>query len=539
MTKLANPKRNIKNVSHSRIISIISLPFGLALTLSIFWGLIISKATFLLIIICTIMLSILGFILFFWSKHKAAVYRKQLEENRLKITKIKLLMQTFLSALFRLQGLANALLTILFGFIMFWNSIGPFNAHTAYEIMEEKADENVSFSSLKYLFEREDTPEPSNPPEESTNSTDSTDEPISSAAKATDEPIGSTSAEATDEEIGNASAKATDEPKRDDFPAPTDDGNAPEAPGTEAIGEPADPTPATTPELFTLGSYDYSPLFLFGSYEFGDTITRQDLENMRSLYNAFMESKEYTNMLNIPEEAHGDYLDILQQIGEFDEWTKSNSAITTSEDLYQNTLNRLFCYGQNNNTKNLEQAAISAEGAVEKEQIAVSGSYNNYINYTKTGAVTFFCVAGSEQPEYDSGTAVDVLFRAAKLLYKPSANLLNIEPGERYYSLCSAYIVSQEVFSGSTSECNYAVDIAYYHMKICSDLVDYIEDREFRDEICREALGVHTEYRRRVENSDKSLYQDFEKDAEKILNKLEALLGYNATVTTDDQALPE
>jgi len=538
MTKTAKPTKKPKMESLDWIITIISLLFGFALALFTFWGLIISKAVFLLALVCTTGLMVLSFHFYLQSERKIKKYQKELKKGNLKRAKLKFKIQSFLSTLLCSFGVCCTFAIILLIAIMLRNHCSIFSSHTAYEIMKEKADGNVSFNSLKYLFTEEVASGSSNIPDDTTYSQDT--------AVPTEEAAGNTPTESTDTSYdSNLPASAADD---SDSEVLATDSNNPEISSTDSNGSKApvfsssdesvdDAVSPAESESFILDPYDFSPLCIFKPYAFEDTITRQDLENIRTMYNTFMDSKDYNNMLNIPEDDYGNYSDIIQEIEAFDERAKSNSDIITSEELYQNVQNRLFCYGQNNNIKNLEQAAISAEGAVEKEVISVSGSYNNYIKYAKTGAIIFLCVSDSEQTEYESGTAADVRYRGAKLLYKPSANLLKIESEERYYSLCSAYVVSQDAFSSSTPECNYAVAIAYYHLKICSDLVDYIEPGEFRDEICREALGVHTEYKRRLENSNISLYQDFEKDAAEILIKIEMLLGYSTVDQAEEQTL--
>lgn len=245
------------------------------------------------------------------------------------------------------------------------------------------------------------------------------------------------------------------------------------------------------------------------------------------MYNTFCADKVYVSMLELPEDNYGKYNEILEEIKLFDENLLANGQLVTSEELYHNAMNRLFCYKQKGDVKNLEQSAISAEGAMEKEDIAISGSYNNYIKYTKTTVVNFFCVLDFDSQEYESGTEADIKFRIAKALYKPSTNLLSITSDERYYSLCSAYLASKEALELSDSECNYAVDIAFYHLKICADMASYMEPCEKRNQICREASGAYALLTSRIEASGKTIYNTYQTEAKQLSEITDRLLEEN------------
>lgn len=340
----------------------------------------------------------------------------------------------------------------------------------------------------------------------------SSEKPTDNADNISTETPTDSSADATDKSAitnDDTDISTTQKPQ-----APTDDNSADDQKKLET-------------DIPIMGPYNYDPLLILGPYEFGSHITREDLSNIKNKYNDFIENKEYLNMLDIPSDDYGSIPQILTRIDEFDNYQRSNPDLVSADEYFQNAQDRLFCYGKNNKIQILEQAAIAAEAAVESEDVIASGSYNNYITYTKTGVITFFCVFDSGQQVYDSGKAADVEFRIAKLLYKPSANLLNIDPGQRYYSLCSAYLVSQDAYKNSDSECNYAVDISYYHLKICSDMLSYIGPGEFQNEIGWEALGVYAEFKKRIEESDKSVDKKYEEDAEEMLKKINRKLGYD------------
>lgn len=276
-----------------------------------------------------------------------------------------------------------------------------------------------------------------------------------------------------------------------------------------------------------LGPYEFSPLYLWGTYDFGYHITGEDITNMQAMYDTFSESKGYIDMLELPEDDYGTYEDVLNEVNSFDANQITNGPLVTSEGLYHNAMNRLFCYKQKGDVKNLEQSAISAEGAIEKEDIAISGSYNNYIKYAKTTIINFLCVLDSDSQEYESGTTADIKYRIAKAFYKPSVNLLRITSDEKYYSLCSAYLISKEALELSNSESKYAIDTAFYHLKICSDLASYMEPGTKRNEICREASGAYATLATRIEESGETVYSTYQTKAEQLLEKTDMLLDEN------------
>ena len=78
---------------------------------------------------------------------------------------------------------------------------------------------------------------------------------------------------------------------------------------------------------------------------------------------------------------------------------------------FGNALDNLFLYKENQNNEALEQAGISAEGAVEKEEFSTSEGYDNYINYDRIGVIIFSYIYGLDLEKYDSGTREDFKYR--------------------------------------------------------------------------------------------------------------------------------
>ncbi len=269
-------------------------------------------------------------------------------------------------------------------------------------------------------------------------------------------------------------------------------------------------------------SYDFSPLRLWGPYEFGERVTGQDLINMQNMVDEYFANMKYMDMFEeilgeMPEptdEDYGDYDDVLERIEEFKSEKESNPDLLSASKYFANTKDRLFLYKENRNNNVLEQAAISAESAVEEEQLGSSKGYANYINYDRTGIVTFCYVLGLDLEEYDSGTKGDVKYRIGKLMYKPAANMVHIIFNDKCYALCSSYIILGDVFENWSPEQKYAVEIPFYYLSVCRDLLDIMEPGEARKEVCINAVNAYYRFMKSGEaNPDNSTYVKYAADA--------------------------
>ena len=161
-----------------------------------------------------------------------------------------------------------------------------------------------------------------------------------------------------------------------------------------------------------MGPYDYSPLYLWGTHVFGEVITGQDVIKMERLVKEFMDDKGYEDRLNEIlegiDEDYGKEENIPDRINQFTADKISNSDVLNATDYYENAMDQLYLYKKKTDYGALEQSAISAEGAVEREQIDVSGSYNNYINYVSMSVIEFCYISGLDLEIYDSGTKSDI-----------------------------------------------------------------------------------------------------------------------------------
>lgn len=112
-------------------------------------------------------------------------------------------------------------------------------------------------------------------------------------------------------------------------------------------------------------------------------------------------------------------------------------------------------------------------------------------------SVIEFCYISSLDLEiYDSGTKSDVKYRIGKLLYKPSVNLVNIDSEEKFYALCGAYIFLKDAFNNGNEADKYSVEIAFYYLASCRDMVFFMESGEERENICIEAVAAYRELKK-------------------------------------------
>lgn len=314
------------------------------------------------------------------------------------------------------------------------------------------------------------------------------------------------------------------------------DGNIdPDAQTTPSIGD-------TTLLIASIPEYDFSPLYFWGYYEFGDKITPQDIDNIEIRIEAFHNNEEggikFTQLLESLDENNESLANILKKIADFKSEEASNGDLVNSKDYYENAIDHLYVYSKNNSFEALEQAAIYAESAVEDEQIDASVGYHNYIMYIETAVIGFICVLDSDWDEYASGSSEDVKYRIGKLVYKPSINLQHITKQEKYYSLTGSYIILQDAYSHSTSESKYSVETAFYFLGVCTDMVKFMEPSERRENICREGIGAYAEFDRRGrEHPNNSTYIKYSQDAIEKLSYLESMIS--DTAITDTQTTKE
>lgn len=249
-------------------------------------------------------------------------------------------------------------------------------------------------------------------------------------------------------------------------------------------------------------SYDYTPLFFWGLYEFGSLVRGQDLINIENDIKEYFDSNRYNDIFDeilASLDENENYKDCttktaLKKIDDFKSERDLNPDLLSATKYFGNALDNLFLYKENQNNEALEQAGISAEGAVEKEEFSTSEGYDNYINYDRIGVIIFSYIYGLDLEKYDSGTREDFKYRIGKLVYKPAANLLYISSGERYYSLCSSYVILGDVFENWNPEYKYIVEIPFYYLSVCVDLIKVMEPGEARKEVCNNAMEAYNKF---------------------------------------------
>ncbi len=273
--------------------------------------------------------------------------------------------------------------------------------------------------------------------------------------------------------------------------------------------------------------FNFDDLYFYGRYEFGEYITMKDIRNMKDKIDSFnieeisLKLKEKIDSLGNNSE---DIEDIRKRIKNFDYDKKFNESVLTDELYYKNALDRLYFYIHEGLTEYLEQAAISAEGAVEEIQIKEYNDYISYIQYIEISCLAFFEVLNLNPSRYASGSEIDVKYRIGKLLYKPVANLEDISRNDRFYLLCSSYIIFDEAIQNSTYKNTYSVEMAYYYLKVCVDLIGKMNEEEEQQLIKEQGIWAYREFLKRGElNLDNKTFKKYKEEAEKMNEKLNNL----------------
>lgn len=154
---------------------------------------------------------------------------------------------------------------------------------------------------------------------------------------------------------------------------------------------------------------------------------------------------------------------------------------------------------------------------MEREDVLLSRSYDNLLRYIRETAVRFSCTLDHEDISYDSGTAEDIKYRIGKVLFKPAVNLEKLSREERFYSLCSAYVVLKDAYTHGTSDDKYAVESAYYYSMACSAVAVNMEWQD-AEQIQNDALDAFLvfEERGRDEPSNRT-YNMYREEAKKAI----------------------
>lgn len=271
-------------------------------------------------------------------------------------------------------------------------------------------------------------------------------------------------------------------------------------------------------------SYDFEPIYLWNPYPFKDKITLYDLNYIKStdLYDFKKFENKLDEIIKSYDNTSETCEDIYNKVENFDNDKKSNPDLLDSKSYYENAMDRLFLYKNEWPGNYLEQAAISAEGAVEESDI--NGQYDFYIICIQTGVVSFLCVLNTDASTYDSGSRADVQYRIGKLIYKPAANLKFIKKSEKFYSLCYAYVILGDALNNSDENNKYSVEIAYYYLKVCVDIIKEMPDSEKKESVWRQALAAYDDFEARGKaNPDNATYKNYKTEDENMLQYLENL----------------
>lgn len=267
----------------------------------------------------------------------------------------------------------------------------------------------------------------------------------------------------------------------------------------------------------------FTKVCILGLHDFGDTITAADLQRFDILYDEYWEDGADRWRIDLSMEEPTSESEVKCRIQEFDQKKMSRNETLTPKDYRQNAVDRIYMYQNKGNLQTLEQAGISAEGAVEVETNFEDGSYSDMF-YDMHIAVNCFCYALAQNPEsYDSGTAGDVKYRIGKIMYKPFLNLKQLGRNDRYYSLCCSHVFLKDAFHSYNEMSGYAIETAYYYTVNCKDLVMCMEE----DDVANVAAECSDAYTRFLElgisNPDNPTFINYKEDAKEAYDYVKSL----------------
>lgn len=307
---------------------------------------------------------------------------------------------------------------------------------------------------------------------------------------------------------------------------PADNGTDSEHPpiGTGGINGNFENTPTTStppPIIAPKELYDFSSLMVFGEYHFGEYITPEDIDHMINMYHAYWRDKKYqNNLLDILNTSTESPEELDRRIREFEAKEKEKDIITSKE-YFQNAEDCFYRYGGiGENISFLEYSAISAENAAECETIEIPGEYSPFYQYIHSSIIRYSGVIGSGNAQYSGGKEYDIKYHMGKLLCKPALNLENITQPERYYSLCSSYVLLKDAFDHSSLDSTYAVEVAYYYLLVCSKIVNAMEPEQSQEMENRVKLAFYQLWERVNEKPGNPTYISYYREAERVMEML-------------------
>lgn len=232
--------------------------------------------------------------------------------------------------------------------------------------------------------------------------------------------------------------------------------------------------------------YDFSILMIFGEYQFGEYITTKDLVDMRIMYDEYWKNEMYEDMLK-QDNKTGDISVLLENIGL------------------------------------LKQSAIEAENAIDNDNIKTIDGYTPFFGHIRESVLKFSYVIGNNdtQDSDNKKEDIDIKYCMGKILYRPATDLAYITNSERYYSLCSAYVVLKDAFDHSSLDNTYAIDVAYSYLLVCNDIVNVMEPGQSYGMINRVKLAYYQLLERVDETSVNLKYQSYCEEAKQIMKRLE------------------
>ena len=88
--------------------------------------------------------------------------------------------------------------------------------------------------------------------------------------------------------------------------------------------------------------------------------------------------------------------------------------------------------------------------------------------------------------------------------------------------MCSAYVILEDAFENWNPKNKYAVEIPFYYLSVCTDLVKAMEHGEARKEVCNNAMKAYEVFVKiGEEHPDNLTYVMYAGDAEEKLRYVE------------------
>lgn len=260
----------------------------------------------------------------------------------------------------------------------------------------------------------------------------------------------------------------------------------------------------------------YEVLRIFGEYRFENYVKKEDLNYFQEKCEEYFESRNLEEVCNLSEEEEKV---IQDRIKSYDQALASHESLLSEEHM-QNSNDRWEMFVRDGNLGMLEQSAVSAEAAVQEEEVDEEFSREDFYQFIRVTVDRFRLRLDYNMDNCASGEKSDLQYRIGKVLYKPVANLNIEERQNKYYSLCTVYSILKEACNNSKEDSLYAVETAYYYFLVCVEVIKNMED--VPEEVKEEMIKAHDLFENRGKcHSGNRTYKKYRDSAEKIRYEME------------------